>query len=183
MLAYLSMMAPRLVELHRVLKPTGSIYLHCDPTASHYLKMLMDAVFGPENFRNEIIWQRSPPKGLTTRRLPQNHDVILNYQKNEHSTWNMEAVFTPYNPIQLDAKTASKYHYRDPDGRLYRLASLINPNPDRPNLTYEFLGVTKVWRFRRGQALYPNLNAILTSNVDDHSAMSGPISLLLILKR
>ncbi len=59
MLAYLSMMAPRLVELHRVLKPTGSIYLHCDPTASHYLKLLLDAVFGPENFLNEIIWKRT----------------------------------------------------------------------------------------------------------------------------
>jgi site-specific DNA-methyltransferase (adenine-specific) len=59
MLAYLSMMAPRLMELRRVLKPTGSIYLHCDPTASHYLKMLMDAVFSPQNFRNEIIWKRT----------------------------------------------------------------------------------------------------------------------------
>jgi len=59
MLAYLAMMAPRLVELHRVLKPTGSMYLLCDPTASHYLKLLMDAIFGPFNFRNEIIWQRT----------------------------------------------------------------------------------------------------------------------------
>ena len=59
MLAYLTMMAPRLVELHRVLKPTGSLYLHCDPTASHYLKILLDAVFGPQNFRNEIIWKRT----------------------------------------------------------------------------------------------------------------------------
>jgi len=59
MLAYLAMMAPRLVELRRVLKPTGSIYLHCDPTASHYLKVLMDAIFDPRNFRNEIIWQRT----------------------------------------------------------------------------------------------------------------------------
>src|SRR5579871_2568495 len=59
MLAYLAMMAPRLSELHRVLRPTGSIYLHCDPTASHYLKLLMDAIFGPENFRNEITWKRS----------------------------------------------------------------------------------------------------------------------------
>ena len=57
--AYLTMMAPRLVELHRVLKPTGSLYLHCDPTASHYLKMMLDAVFGPQNFRNEITWQRT----------------------------------------------------------------------------------------------------------------------------
>src|SRR5256885_10778120 len=59
MLAYLTMMAPRLVELHRVLKPTGSLYLHCDPTASHYLKLLLDAVFGPAHFRSEIIWKRS----------------------------------------------------------------------------------------------------------------------------
>src|SRR5208283_2963282 len=59
MMAYLAMMAVRLIELHRVLKPTGSLYLHCDPTASHYLKTLLDAVFSPENFRNEIIWKRT----------------------------------------------------------------------------------------------------------------------------
>jgi len=63
MLAYLAMMAPRLVELRRVLKDTGSIYLHCDPTASHYLKMLMDGVFGPSNFRNEVIWKRTTSHG------------------------------------------------------------------------------------------------------------------------
>jgi site-specific DNA-methyltransferase (adenine-specific) len=80
MLAYLAMMAPRLVELRRVLKPTGSIYLHCDPTASHYLKMLMDAVYHPVHFRNEIIWQRTLAKALMTRRLPTNHDVLLVYQ-------------------------------------------------------------------------------------------------------
>src|SRR5712691_4759951 len=59
MLAYLTMMAPRLVKLHGVLKPTGSLYLHCDPTASHYLKLLLDAVFEPRNYRTEIIWKRS----------------------------------------------------------------------------------------------------------------------------
>src|SRR6202035_3727305 len=63
MLAYLSMMGIRLIELRRVLKPTGSIYLHCDPTASHYLKVLMDAVFGPEHFRNEIVWKRTGSHG------------------------------------------------------------------------------------------------------------------------
>ena len=80
MMAYLVMMAPRLVEMHRVLKPTGSIYLHCDPTASHYLKTMMDAVFRKENFRNEIVWQRTLAKGLMTKRLPNNHDIILGYQ-------------------------------------------------------------------------------------------------------
>ena len=77
MLAYLVMMCGRLLELHRVLKPTGSLYLHCDPTASHYLKMVIDAIFAPNNFRNEIIWQRTLAKALTSRQLPNNHDVIL----------------------------------------------------------------------------------------------------------
>lgn len=80
MLAYLSMMASRLVELHRVLRPTGSIYLHCDPTASHYLKLLLDAIFRPQNFLNEIIWHyRKWPSGKYT--FQRNHDVILFYAK------------------------------------------------------------------------------------------------------
>jgi adenine specific DNA methylase Mod len=66
MLAYLAMMATRLVELQRALKPTGSLYLHCDPTASHYLKLLLDSVFGPESFRNEIIWRRTGFRNLAT---------------------------------------------------------------------------------------------------------------------
>jgi len=156
MMAYLAMMAPRLVELRKVLKSTGSIYLHCDPTASHYLKMLLDAVFGPPNFRNEIIWQRTPAKALMTRQLPSNHDVILGFQKSEHAKWNIHEIFTPYDPSDLDEKTATKYCHRDAESRLYRLDNLINPNPDRPNLTYEFLGVTRVWRWtkERMQAAY-----------------------------
>ncbi len=149
MLAYLAMMAPRLVELHRILKSTGCIYLHCDPTASHYLKLVMDAVFGPENFRNEIIWKRTTSKGLMSRRLPSNHDVILSYQGSGDAFWNDDAVFTPYDPKNLDEKTVSKYNRRDLDGRLYHLDNLLNPNHDRPNLTYEFLGVTRVWRWTK----------------------------------
>jgi site-specific DNA-methyltransferase (adenine-specific) len=148
-MAYLVMMAARLVELHRVLKPTGSLYLHCDPTASHYLKVLMDAIFGPTNFRNEIVWRRTPSKGLSSRRLARNHDVILGYQISDEATWNNDAAFTAYDPDNLDEKTAGKYTHRDEAGRLYRLDNLINPNPDRPNLTYEFLGVTRVWRWTR----------------------------------
>jgi len=84
MLAYLAMMAPRLVELHRVLKPTGSIYLHCDPTASHYLKVLMDAVFGTQNFRNELIWHYGGRGAkAVARQFPRNHDVVLLYSKEE----------------------------------------------------------------------------------------------------
>jgi DNA modification methylase len=149
MLAYLSMMAPRLVELRRAMKPTASIYLHCDPTASHYLKLLLDAVFGPENFRNEVIWQRTLSKGLMKTRLPSNHDVILAYQRAPGATWNLDAAFQPYNPEALDEKTTKKYCHRDSDGRRYQLTSLLNPNHDRPNLEYEFLGVTRVWRWTR----------------------------------
>ena len=149
MLAYLSMMAPRLVELRRAMKPSASIYLHCDPTASHYLKLLLDAVFGPENFRNEIIWQRTLSKGLMKTRLPSNHDVILGYQKDKGATWNLDAAFQPYDPENLDEKTAKKYCHRDPDGRRYHLDNLLNPNHDRPNLDYEFLGVRRVWRWTK----------------------------------
>ena len=156
MMAYLAMMAPRLVELRRVMKPAGSIYLHCDPTASHYLKLLMDAVFGPENFRNEIIWQRTLSKGLMTRQLPNNHDVVLSYQRGPQATWNVDETFVPYDESRLDDKTATKYCHRDADGRRYQLDNLINPNANRPNLTYEFLGVTRVWRWtkERMQAAY-----------------------------
>lgn len=149
MLAYLSMMAPRLIELRRTMKPTASLYLHCDPTASHYLKLLLDAVFRPENFRNEIIWQRTLSKGLMKTRLPKNHDVVLAYQRDAGATWNLDAAFVPYDPNDLDEKTAKKYCHKDPDGRRYRLDNLLNPNRDRPNLEYEFLGVTRVWRWTR----------------------------------
>ena len=156
LMAYLAMMAVRLIELHRVLKPTGSLYLHCDPTASHYLKLLLDAVFGARFFQNEIVWQRSTGKSLMSRRLPNNHDVILFYKKFDEATWNADEMFLGYDEDDLSEKTSSKYKYRDDIGRLYRLDSLINPNPDRPNLTYEFLGIKRVWRWtkERMQAAY-----------------------------
>jgi site-specific DNA-methyltransferase (adenine-specific) len=156
MMAYLTMMTARLIELHRILKPTGSIYLHCDPTASHYLKIVMDTIFGVQNFRNEIVWQRTIAKALTSRALPNNHDIIFCYQKTDEAIWNSDVMFLPYDEANLDDKTASKYNHRDENGRLYQLDNLINPNPDRPNLTYEFLGVTKVWRWtkERMQAAY-----------------------------
>ena len=147
MMAYLAMMAPRLVELHRVLKPTGSLYLHCDPTASHYLKLLLDAILGPENFRNEIIWKRTTAKSLAFRNLPSNHDILFLYSKGEEFTWNRP--FRPYDLNKLDEKTAKKYCYTDPDGRRFTLGDLNNPNPDRPNLTYDFLGHHKVWRWTK----------------------------------
>ena len=90
MMAYLVMMTPRLVELRRVLKPTGSIYLHCDPTASHYLKLLMDAVFGNQNFRNEIVWKRADSKGDTgqgAKHFGRVNDIILFYSKTTSSVF------------------------------------------------------------------------------------------------
>lgn len=149
MLAYIVMMAPRLVELRRVMKDEASIYLHCDPAASHYLKMLMDAIFGPENFRNEIIWVRSTGKALNTVRLPNNHDVLLVYGKGGTPTWNLAKAFQPYDLDDLDEKTLSKYSNIDQEGRRYQYDNLLNPNKNRPNLTYEFLGFTRVWRWTK----------------------------------
>ncbi|MSU58219.1 MAG: site-specific DNA-methyltransferase [Pedosphaera sp.] len=147
MMAYLTMMASRLVELRRVLKPTGSLYLHCDPTASHYLKLLCDALMGKDNYRNEIIWKRTTAKGLAFRSLPNNHDILLLYSKGEDFVWNRP--FKAYDLTNLEEKTEKKYSYKDPDGRRYTLGDLNNPNPDRPNLTYEFLGHKKVWRWTK----------------------------------
>lgn len=149
MMAYLSMMAVRLMELQRVLRTTGSLYLHCDPTASHYLKLLMDAVFGGRNFRNELIWLRATPRGHAFTRFASSHDVILFYAKSETVQWHAEAAFRQYDLSHLDEKTERKYASQDPDGRNYQLTSLLNPNPNRPNLTYEFLGVTRVWRWTK----------------------------------
>lgn len=93
MLAYLSMMAPRLLELRRVLKSTGSLYLHCDPTASHYLKLLLDSIFGPENFRNEIIWRRTGSHN-SSRRFGPIHDVLLFYSKSK--SYYFKTIYQPY---------------------------------------------------------------------------------------
>lgn len=147
-LAYLSMMAPRLVELHRVLKPTGSLYLHCDPTASHYLKVILDAVFHPKNFRNEITWRRSHPKGHATTRFATSHDVILSYTKSQS-----DAIWNPIYRDYDEGSIEKQYSLVDENGRRYQLTSLLNPNPDRPNLTYEFKGVTKVWRWTKDRML------------------------------
>ncbi len=149
MMAYLVMMAQRLHELRRVLKTTGSLFLHCDATASHYLKIILDTIFSPEQFANEIIWQRSTGKSLMSRRLPNNHDVILAFSRGRERTWNSDELYEPYDLNNLPASIAEKYTHDDGDGRKYQLDNLINPNPNRPNLTYEFLGVTKVWRWTR----------------------------------
>lgn len=148
-MAYLVMMAPRLFELRRALKSTGSLVLHCDPTMSHYLKVLLDSMFGAENLRNEIIWQRTGAKGYQSRALANNHDVLLFYGKTTKATWNNDEAFLPYDAADLDEKTAGKYSLRDSTGRFYQLTSLVGPDDPRPNLTYEFLGVTRRWRWTK----------------------------------
>ena len=147
MLAYLAMMAPRLVELRRVLKPTGSLYLHCDPTASHYLKMLLDAVLGPVNFRTEIVWKRSSAHSDAKQGRTQHgriHDVILFYTKTH--TWAWNHVFTPYDASYTDAF----YKHVEPDGRRYGLWDLTGPGgAAKGNPSYAVMGVTKYWRYSK----------------------------------
>lgn len=131
MMAYLVMMAARLQELHRVLKPTGSLYLHCDPTASHYLKIILDAIFGPDQFRNEIIWQRTFAHGNVGRNYGSIADVIFWYSKTGAYTWNQ--LFTQLPADQL----RKKYPHEDADGRRWQSVTLRNPGP-RPNLHFPF---------------------------------------------
>ncbi len=143
-LAYLVMMTARLVELHRVLRPTGSLYLHCDPTASHYLKVLLDTIFGAENFRGEITWLRTTTHNDAKRWSP-NSDALLYYGKTGTVTWN--PVYLPHS----DKYLADKYRHDDGDGRLYQLDNMTSPNP-RPNLTYEWNGhqpPPNGWRYSR----------------------------------
>jgi len=167
MMAYLAMMAPRLMEMHRVLRPTGSIYLHCDPTANHYLKILMDAIFGPVNFRNEIIWKRAQPKSHTRVRMSRAHDTILFYSKTQE---------TPFRKVygEQDPNYIEKFYrfVEKGTGRRYMLGDLTNPNKNRPNLTYEFppgSGTIRVWRwtkermmkaFKKGLVVVPEKGGI-----------------------
>jgi len=117
MTAYLVMMTRRLIELHRVLKPTGSLYLHCDPTASHYLKIVLDGIFGVENFRNEIIWKRTSAHSSSKRWGPI-HDTLLFYSRGEEFVWNPQ--FTPYDQTYIDGF----YTHFDPDGRRWRRSDM-----------------------------------------------------------
>lgn len=145
MMAYLVMMAARLVELHRVLKPNGSLYLHCDPTASHYLRVILDAVFGPDSFVNEVVWQRTAVKGDVRRKFGAVHDLLLFYAKSDKYIFNSQYT-------SQDTEYLQRFKFDDNDGRgPYQSAPLDSPNA-RPNLTYEYKGhqpPTKGWRVSR----------------------------------
>ena len=149
---YLMAMAVRLFEMRRILKPTGSIYLHCDDTAAHYLKMMMDSIFGKDNFRNEIIWQRAlTSKGNLAKGLARDSDLLLRYSKSNDFVWNPEAVTIPYDMANLDEKTKKQYNQIEPEtGRLVSYTALNSPiqDPDS-NLTYEVMGVVRTWRWTK----------------------------------
>jgi DNA modification methylase len=148
MLAYLAMMAPRLLELRRVLKPTESLYLHCDPTASHYLKILMDAIFDPLHFRNEIDWQRTSAHSDArqgARHFGRVHDVILFYTKSENSKWK------PQYTLHEESYIKSHYPHTEPGtGRRYGLWDITGPGgAAKGNPYYEVFGITKYWRYNQ----------------------------------
>lgn len=154
MMAYLVMMANRLLELRRVLKPTGSIYLHCDSTASHYLKIVLDGVFGKDKYCNEIIWKRTSAhsdSGQGSRHFGRITDTILFY--------NMSAADSTWNPLyrDYDEKYVDRdYRRADPDGRRYRLDNIQGPGGEKKgNPFYEVMGVSRYWRYskERMQAL------------------------------
>lgn len=144
MMAYLVMMTIRLIELHRVLKSTGSLYLHCDPTASHYLKVVLDTIFGAKNFRNEIIWKRFNFHA-DAKRFGRVTDRLLFYTKSDK--FNFNRLNIPFSEEYIK----DKFTHTEHDGRIYRLNDLNPPGGRGP--IYEFNGVTKPWRFSKEKML------------------------------
>jgi site-specific DNA-methyltransferase (adenine-specific) len=139
MMAYLVQMAIRLVHMHRVLKKTGSLYLHCDPTASHYLKLVLDAIFGPENFGNEVIWKRTSGHS-DAKRYGSVHDTVLFYMKSPQATWN--PTYQPY-----DEKYVEQYYrYTDEEGRRFMSGDLGASGLQGGGYEYDWKGIKRVWR-------------------------------------
>ena len=163
LMAYLTMMAPRIVELHRVLKPTGSIYLHCDPTASHYLKLLMDAVFGPVNFRSEIVWRRTNAHNNPTKQYGSIHDILLFYSKTDDFTFHPGV--RPYTRGYIEAR----FTHQDERGR-YQTNYLTGPGvrsgeSGRPWQNFNPTAASRHWAIPRSLRQYlPNGGAGLSSH-------------------
>ncbi len=147
MMAHLTIMSARLQELHRVLRPRGSIYLHCDPRASHYLKIIMDALFGRENWRNELIWRRYGPNivGLGENNFGRVHDTLLFYSKSQDYTWN--PLYIPLTPEHIE-KT---YRHIEPGtGRRFMTTPLTGPGGmGTEEAVFEWRGYTRAWRYSR----------------------------------
>lgn len=145
MFSYLTMMAVRLIEMHRLLKPTGSVYLHCDDSAGHYLKIIMDGIFGEKHFLNDITWKRTSAHS-NAKRYGRIADYILYYSKSGNETWNKNI------KQAYDEEYIKKYYrYQEPDGRKFKFGDLTAPiqiggNPER---RFEFKGVTRIWRYSK----------------------------------
>jgi site-specific DNA-methyltransferase (adenine-specific) len=141
MAAYLTMMCIRLIELKRVLKDTGSLYLHCDPTASHYLKLLMDTIFGANNFRNEIIWRRTYAGKTIARNIPSNSDSILWYTKSSDYL---------FNPVRKPLSAEDKVSFKkdDHDGRgPYATVAMQKVTGPTPGTSYDYVDNSgKIWK-------------------------------------
>ncbi|WP_424681395.1 site-specific DNA-methyltransferase [Frateuria sp. YIM B11624] len=152
--SYLAMITPRLILMRELLSDAGSIYVHLDWHVSHYVKLVMDEVFGRSSFVNEIIWKRQTAKGDITQgatHMGRIHDCIFLYGKSDNRIWN--PVFTPYDQKYID----DFYRHEDPDGRRYQLSDTSAPGgASKGNPYYEFLGVTRYWRFseKRMRELY-----------------------------
>jgi len=138
MMAYLVMIANRLIELHRVLKPSGSLYLHCDPTASHYLKLVLDAVFGFENYQNEITWKRTTAHN-DTKKFGKNTDIIFFYTKTDKFTFNI--IYQPY-----DEEYKARFRNIDKDGRRWADYDLSAKGLSGGGYIYEYKGYKSLWR-------------------------------------
>ncbi len=140
--SYLQWFYETALLFHELLNETGSLYVHLDWHVSSHVRVVLDEVFGLGNFRNEIVWKRSNPKSLVTINFATCTDVILYYVKSDKYTYNQP--YEKHDPEYVE----SAYKYHDEKGR-YRLLPLLNPSDNRPNLTYEFLGVTRVWRWTK----------------------------------
>ena len=154
MMAYLTMMSQRMIELHRVLKPSGSIYLHCDPTASHYLKLLLDSVFGLRNFCNEITWQRTESHNSAVR-YGNIADILLYYAKSEKVTWNGGYHSYLGGVQKFSDKQMKRFSHVDEEGRIYRLDDLTAPRPNSNSGKFEWRGTmpgpTRGWGYKLEQ--------------------------------
>ncbi|MGD9618036.1 MAG: DNA methyltransferase [Alphaproteobacteria bacterium] len=147
MMAYLTTMTVRLIEMHRILKPTGSLYLHCDSTACHYLKIILDRVFGSQAFRNEIIWKRSHAHNdgkQGARHFGRITDSILFYTKSSKYVWNR--IYRPYDQKYIDRD----YRRIDENGRRYRISDMRGPGgAEKGNPYYEVMGVSRYWAYSK----------------------------------
>jgi|GEM_PF-85078 len=139
---YLQYMYERLILLKELLSDSGTLWLHCDIHKSHYLRALLDEVFGPDRFVSEVIWRRATARGNVKVGFSTGHDTIFCYSKSSQFCW------TPPR-LKYSEEYLERFNQIDPDGRKYTLDNMNNPNPDRPNLRYEWNGVTRVWRITK----------------------------------